>query len=214
MTTIAISSWERRRREFIGGECAIVWQWADARNACRLPLDTPSQASPPGWSIVPPAADRRLRAVQASLFAAVAAAPDLDLLIGRHRAESHSLGAAAIVATIAAWRRWPVADTRGRVWLAIFAACATHPLLDALAFDNVPPIGIMAFWPFSRAYVQSGFTLFAPVWRRWWLASFYTHNTLAVIREVSILAPVWLAVWWMRGKGRRQKAQGTSVEPV
>ena len=91
-----------------------------------------------------------------------------------------------------------MADTRGRIWLAIFAAYATHPLLDALAFDNAPPLGVMAFWPVSRVYVQSGIELFAPVWRRWWLASFYTHNTVAVIREVAILAPVYWGVWWWR----------------
>jgi len=167
-----------------------------------------------GWAISRPPADRHLRLLQAGIFAAVAAAPDLDLIVQRHRAESHSLGAAAIVATIAAWRLWPVAGTRGRIWLAIFAAYATHPLLDALAFDNAPPIGIMAFWPFSRAYVQSGVDLFAPVWRRWWLASFYTHNAIAMIREVAILAPVCAGVWWIRVKGRRHKAKGRSVEPV
>lgn len=167
-----------------------------------------------GWTIVGPAADRHARWVQAGILAAVAAAPDLDLIIGRHRAESHSLGAAAIVATIAAWRCWPVAGTRGRIWLAIFAAHATHPLLDSLAFDNAPPLGIMAFWPISRAYVQTGLGLFAPVWRRWWLASFYTHNSVAVAREMLILVPVFLAVWWIREKGRRHRAKGKSAEPV
>jgi len=151
-----------------------------------------------GWAVATPAIDRRARWVQSGIFAAVAAAADLDLLINRHRAETHSLGAAAIVATLAAWRGWPVAGTRMRIWLSVFAACATHPLLDSLAFDNAPPLGIMAFWPFSRAYVQTGVELFAPVWRRWWLASFYTHNTIAVLREVAILLPLCLAVWWTR----------------
>src|SRR5437870_766283 len=123
-----------------------------------------------GWAIARPAAERHARWVQAGIFAAVAAAPDLDLIVYRHRGETHSVGAAAIVAAIAAWRLWPVARTRARIGLSVFAAYATHLLLDTLALDNAPPLGIMAFWPFSRAYVQSGLEVFAPVWRRWWLA--------------------------------------------
>src|SRR5262245_45797296 len=88
-----------------------------------------------GWLVAGPAEDRRGLLRQAAIFGAVAIAPDLDLLIGRHSAESHSLGAAAIVATIALWRRWPVGATGWRVWLSIFLAWTTHPLLDSLGSD-------------------------------------------------------------------------------
>jgi membrane-bound metal-dependent hydrolase YbcI (DUF457 family) len=138
-----------------------------------------------GWAVAKPAAGRRRLWVQTAIFAAAAAAPDLDLFFSRHRAETHSLGAAVIVASAAAWGLWPVARSRGRMWLSVFAACFTHPLLDALALDTNVPFGIMAFWPISRAYVQSGIEVFDPVWRRWWLADFWTHNSVAMLKEAN-----------------------------
>ena len=153
-----------------------------------------------GWAATTPREDRPGLWTQAAIFAAVAAAPDLDLLVHLHRGETHSLGAAVIVASVAAALRWPVAGTRMRIWLAIFAAYTTHPLLDALALDRAPPLGIMAFWPVSYAYVQSGAEVFAPVSRSWWVAGFYTHNIAAAAREVAILTPVCLLVWWWRRK--------------
>jgi membrane-bound metal-dependent hydrolase YbcI (DUF457 family) len=158
-----------------------------------------------GWIAAAPPNERRARWTQMWILGAVAAAPYLDLLFGHHRAETHSVGAAAIVAAFAMLRRWPVAAAtapRWRIGAAVFLAYLTHPLLDALAFDTAPPIGIMAFWPFSREYVQSGIEVFAPVWRRWQHISFYTHNTVALIREILILAPICLGVWHWRG-GRK-----------
>jgi len=181
----------------------MLWERASARKK-KMPTSIGHAIAgvAAGWAVVTPAADRRARWVQAGIFAAVAAAPDLDLIVNRHRSETHSLGAAAIVATISAWRLWPVAATRGRIWLSIFAAYATHLVLDTLALDQAPPIGIMAFWPVSRAYVETGLEVFAPVWRRWWLASFYTHNSVAVVREVAILAPILLGVGGWRRSSR------------
>ena len=176
----------------------MLWERVSVRKTMPTPLGHGLAGIAAGWVVVKPAAGRRMLWVQAGIFAAVAAVPDLDLIINQHRGETHSLGAAAIVATVAAWRLWPVAHRRGQIWLSIFAAYATHPLLDSLALDNAPPLGVMAFWPFSRGYVQSGVELFAPVWRRWWLASFYTHNSVAAVREILILAPICLGVWWMR----------------
>jgi len=119
--------------------------------------------------------------VRAPLLGALAAAPDLDLLISRHRGETHSIGAAAFVASIAAWRRWPFAGGgRWRIWLAAWLAWSSHPLLDALSPDNSPPIGVMALWPFSREYMQTGLAVFAPIWRYPITAREIRHDLLAV----------------------------------
>jgi membrane-bound metal-dependent hydrolase YbcI (DUF457 family) len=136
------------------------------------------------------------------MLAFLGAAPDLDLLTGHHSAQAHSLGAAAIVATIAAWTRWPLADGRGRVWCAAFLAWATHPLLDALAFDTSPPIGVMAFWPLSSAYVQTGLSVFAPISRAYGAPGFVEHTLLAVAREVLIVGLAVVAVWRVRARAR------------
>ena len=85
-----------------------------------------------GWAVAGRATSARGAWAQAATFVAVGIAPDLDLLWGRHSAETHSIGAAAIVASIAAWRRWPAAVTPSRIWLAVFLAWCSHPLLDAI----------------------------------------------------------------------------------
>jgi membrane-bound metal-dependent hydrolase YbcI (DUF457 family) len=156
-----------------------------------------------GWAIARPATPRRALIVQSSILAVVGAAPDLDLLINRHSAETHSLGAAVIVATLAAWMAWPVADTRWRIWLAVALAWATHPLLDALADDSSPPIGIMAFWPVTRVYVHAAWTVFDSIYRHWWETGFLSHNLLAIAKEIALLAPITGAVGWIRGRGIR-----------
>ena len=153
-----------------------------------------------GWLAAPPASSVSSRAfrLQAAILGAVAVAPDLDLLINRHSRETHSVGAAAIVATIAALWRWPVAATRGRIWAAIFLAWVSHPLLDALAIDTAPPIGVMAFWPFSREHMQTGLAIFSPISRNWGQPGLVAHNAWAVVRELAILGPITAAVWWLR----------------
>jgi inner membrane protein len=153
-----------------------------------------------GWLAAPPispASSRSFR-IQVAILSAVAVAPDLDLLIDRHSRETHSLGAAIIVATMAAFWRWPIAATRWRIWAAVFLAWVSHPLLDALAIDTAPPIGVMLFWPFSREHVQTGLAVFSPISRSWGQPGLVAHNAWAVVREVAILGPITGAVWWLR----------------
>jgi membrane-bound metal-dependent hydrolase YbcI (DUF457 family) len=157
-----------------------------------------------GWIVAEPLRTPRAAWRQALVFAAVGIAPDLDLLIGHHRAEAHSLGAAAIVASAAAIMRWPVAPTRARIWLAIFAAWASHALLDALGTDTAPPVGIMAFWPFSHAYVMTAWHVFGPISRRWHQAGWITANIPVAIRELLILGPVTAGVWIVRRLSARR----------
>jgi len=151
-----------------------------------------------GWAIARPAAEKRTLLIQTTAFALLAMAADLDLLVNRHSAQTHSIGAAAIMATVAAIWRWPLADRRWKIWIAAFAAYATHPLLDSLAPDTLPPIGVMAFWPLSSSYFNTGLAIFAPISRRYWLVGFFKKNGLAVAREILILAPIVWLVWRTR----------------
>ena len=137
-----------------------------------------------GWVVARPAAPGRALSVQTAALAMLGMAADLDLLVNRHSGETHSLGAAVVGASIAAWWRWPIARERWRIWLAAFAAWATHPLLDSLSPDTSPPIGIMAFWPVSSSYVQTGLAVFDPIWRRFWVPGAIRHDMLAVMREI------------------------------
>jgi LexA-binding, inner membrane-associated putative hydrolase len=151
-----------------------------------------------GWAATAPAADRRAFWAQTLTLAAIGMAPDLDLLVGRHSAETHSLGAAVLAACLAAWWRWPVAAGRWRIWLIVFLAWASHPLLDMLAPDNLAPYGVMLFWPLSDGYYISGLHVFDAISRTWQAPGSVAHDLWAVVREVAILGPVTTALYWFR----------------
>ncbi len=128
----------------------------------------------------------------AAILAAVASAPDLDLLIHGHRGPSHSLGAALIAGAIA------LLTTRRPRWaIAVTAAWGSHVLLDWMGTDTRPPVGVMALWPFTREYYESGLHLFPAISRRYWLAEFWVYNLKALAVELLILGPIAaLVVWW------------------
>ena len=125
-------------------------------------------------------------------------APDLDLLIGRHSQETHSIGAALIIATIAAWRRWPIAHTPARIWLVAFVAWLSHPLFDASSFDLGPPIGVMLFWPLSTEHWHTGLNIFGAIERHWYHENFWRQNITSFVREMAILLPLLALIWWRR----------------
>lgn len=131
-----------------------------------------------------------------ALFATLGALPDIDLLFHAHSTYTHSLGAALIVALIAA-----IASPRphrARFSIACGAAYASHVLLDWLGTDTSPPYGITALWPFSSRYFYSALDLFPVVDRRYWLPGFWQRDLIAIAWELIILLPLTLLVLWLR----------------
>lgn len=137
---------------------------------------------------------------EAAVFGLLAALPDIDLLAGVHREPTHSITATAIVGLVA----WLVARRAGRtratrIAVACAAAYGSHVLLDWLAQDSSAPFGIMALWPFSRAYYESNLDLFLAVSRRYYQGwTFVRQNLLALGRELVILVPILTLIIWMR----------------
>ena len=131
------------------------------------------------------------------LLAAVAIAPDLDLILGTHRAASHSVGAAVIAGavTFAAARR-----DRLRWSGAVTLAWASHVLLDWLSNDTRPPLGIMALWPFTHQYFKAGIEIFPAVSRKYWESRFWRYNAHALAVEVPVMGSIALAAvaWWRK----------------
>jgi len=130
-----------------------------------------------------------------------AVVPDADLLVATHRAAWHSLSAGVLAGLIA----WLALRARGHAWAGTVAATcalawATHVGLDWLGKDSSDPRGIMALWPWSRAYYESGLDWFTEVSRRYWrLDEFLWGNLRAVGREaVLLLPPAVAATWWAR----------------
>ena len=135
-----------------------------------------------GWG-----AGRRQNLQAAAVLAAVAIAPDLDLVFGIHREITHSIGAAAAAGIIA------LLATRSPRWaLAIALAWTSHVLFDWLSNDTRPPIGVMALWPITDHYYKAPIEVFPPVSRRYWESRFWIYNLRAVAVEVIVLAPIAL----------------------
>jgi len=156
-----------------------------------------------GAIIVGRAADRRPAsrwqlAIRVAILAALGAGPDLDLLIGRHRAETHSLGAAVIVATIAALMRWPIGASRLKIFLVAASAWSSHLVLDMLGQDHSYPYGVELFWPLSNRFFITGWDWFLPISRTWYSPRYVPETLAAITREVMILGPVLLVVVLVR----------------
>jgi len=143
-----------------------------------------------GWHVSP-----RRNLQTAVVLAAIAIAPDLDLVFGTHREISHSIGAAIAAGIVA------LVATRSPRWgSAVVLSWASHVLLDWLSNDTRPPIGVMALWPITREYYKAAIEIFPPVSRRYWESRFWIYNLHAVAIEVLVLGPIALAVlwWWKR----------------
>ncbi len=150
-----------------------------------------------GW-LVQGARNDRYWLRQATFFALVGMFPDIDLLFGWHSGPTHSIGAALI----AGLATWALVSARGRerfvLPLAVFAAYASHVLLDWLAEDATPPLGVMALWPFSHEYFMSPVSIMPAISRRYWLPGFFAHNLRAVLFEIAVLGPIAAIVWVAR----------------
>ncbi len=129
----------------------------------------------------------------ALLFAAIGMLPDIDLLFGAHSGPTHGVGAALIVAGAA------LGLTRSWRWaFAIGAAYGSHILLDWLGTDTKAPIGIMALWPFTHGYYESGLHVFMGVSRQIHAPNFWSYNVRALLREMIVLLPILAAIAWLR----------------
>src|SRR5205809_6237507 len=121
----------------------------------------------------------------------LAAIPDLDLLVHFHRTVTHSIGAVMFVGMVAAIIAMRSRRPIVRVALMCAGAYATHLVLDWVAADSLPPYGIQAFWPFSNAWVISGWDLFRQTERRHFLsAATILINMRSVGHDIAMLAPV------------------------
>ena len=143
-----------------------------------------------------------------------AALPDIDFLLPLvHRGPTHSI-AAAIAAGVGVFSVVSLLSgkvTGRRTAAVVGLAVLSHALLDWLGQDSSTPRGVMALWPISSAYYISDLNLFNAVDRRYWLDGFWWRNTVAVAREVLILAPL---VWISRYRNRvRTSARGDPPRP-
>jgi membrane-bound metal-dependent hydrolase YbcI (DUF457 family) len=127
--------------------------------------------------------------------AAMAIAPDFDLLGPTHRTYSHSIGAVVAVGFVC----WVIIRARAAntaIAAVLTAAYASHLPLDWLSKDTREPSGITALWPFSAKFYQSPFDVFPEISRRYWLLDEFIFNNLrAAAWEFAIVGPFLLLAW-------------------
>lgn len=121
--------------------------------------------------------------------------PDIDVLAFKygipyaaqfgHRGMTHSLFAALIVSLIVAWLLRYRGEKFSVAFAFLFAAMASHGILDALTDGG---LGIAFFWPFSteRYFFSSHLIAVSPIG----LSNFFTNRGLSVL--LSELKWVWL----------------------
>ena len=146
-------------------------------------------------------------------FAVLGMAADLDLLVGVHRGPSHSVGVTLIVGLVC----WIALRRRGegRLALACAAAYGSHVLLDWFGSDTSPPIGLQALWPWSSTYYQGPLPVFLAVSRRFHQPGlFWLPNTLALARELVILAPIVGLVYYLRRNRPQARRAAATVAAV
>lgn len=150
------------------------------------------------WTLEPRASRRLIVAA-----AALAAAPDLDLLTPfPHRTATHSLIAVAVVTIIAAAvTRQVTHRTNWRITAICGLAWASHLLLDWLQTDPSPPYGFQALWPFASQFFMSGWGVFRPTARtNIFSTAMIVRNVTAIAQELAILGPVVWLVYLVRVK--------------
>lgn len=146
-------------------------------------------------------------------FAFLGMLADIDFLFGMHSRQTHSIGAAiAVLVVVLAWQLARPGGPAGsrtlpasafRFALACAGAYGSHVLFDWMGNDTTPPIGIMALWPLTDGFYQSNLYVFEAISRRYALPGFWSHNLLAVLREVLIVGPLVLAMGWWRQRASR-----------
>jgi membrane-bound metal-dependent hydrolase YbcI (DUF457 family) len=139
-----------------------------------------------------------------TICGALAAAPDLDLLMNvwdrhLHRTATHSISAVALTFIIAAAMTGQV--TRWRTATVYAFAYASHLLLDWLATDWSPPRGVQLLWPFSHEWFISGADIFRQTSLRHAFARrVMLSNVRTVAQEIAIMLPIVIVLWLIRMK--------------
>ena len=133
--------------------------------------------------------------------AALAAAPDIDLLFAGHRTVTHSIGAVMLVGVVVGLMAARSGRPALRIALMCAAAYASHLLLDWMAVDQTFPQGLQALWPLSHRWYISGWNLFRPTERRRiFTRSVMALNAVTIAQELAMLAPFLAAAWLIRVK--------------
>jgi len=136
--------------------------------------------------------------------------PDLDVIAFKfgiayssqwgHRGFTHSVIFAVVVASIAACFSRKLKCTPLIVWLMVFFATVSHPLLDMLTNGG---LGVALYWPFSNERVFFPYRPIAvsPIG----VSRFFSERGLAVLKSELIWVVLPSVIWFFLLRGLRRK---------
>ena len=134
------------------------------------------------------------------LFVFFANLADIDylfgLFVGRpnlyHHQFTHSLAFAFIIAiTFTMFFRATVAKKFWASFLIIFACYGSHILIDYFTLDTSFPFGEQLFWPFSKAYFVSSFSIFRDI-HKGDTAGDFARNLFSLYNWITVLTEIFI----------------------
>ncbi len=130
-----------------------------------------------------------------ALYVFAANAPDLDFIPGIfighanrfHHGISHTLGFSVLFAL----SMYVISRCkRKKDFMIFFLLYFGHVLIDFLAADTSPAFGVMLFWPFTKRYFISSYSIFLDIHKATLSSLFDVHNLMAIVREMIIFSPI------------------------
>jgi membrane-bound metal-dependent hydrolase YbcI (DUF457 family) len=161
------------------------------------------------WAADVRSTGKRTSAVLTLGCVALAAAPDLDLLVtGFHRTATHSMLSVVLVAAVAALIAGRVGGARQmpsgyvvRVAALCALAWASHIAVDWISADSSNPQGMQILWPFADTWFISGWDVFPGTERRRMLSeASLRQNALALVTELAVMLPILVGLRLVRVK--------------
>ncbi|NOZ61619.1 MAG: metal-dependent hydrolase [Calditrichaeota bacterium] len=134
------------------------------------------------------------------LFVSLANLPDIDylfgLFVGRpnlyHHQFTHSLAFAFIIAIIfATFFRGILTKNFWASFLIVFACYGSHILIDYFTLDTSLPFGEQLFWPFSKAYFVSSFSIFRDIHKGDTPGDF-VRNLFSLYNWITVLTEIFI----------------------
>ncbi len=139
------------------------------------------------------------------LFIVIANLPDIDFLPGflggnpniyHHHYLSHSIGFAVFIGGMFAWF---FSFKKGGNFLSYFliftSVCYSHIIMDLVTADTGEPFGVPMFWPLTKTYYYSPFSIFMSLHKiglnkEFIQSLFVLHNLWVALWEIVIFMPI------------------------
>ena len=140
----------------------------------------------------------------------IANAPDLDFIPGIcighahrfHHGITHTLGFSLFFALILCL----VPKLRKKTNFIIFFLLGfTHVIVDFLGADTSYPFGVMLFWPFTKKYFISSYSVFLDIHKTTLHSLFDLHNLKAMTLETLIFLPVIIVLRFILKRRKQGK---------